>query len=749
VSAGPSAVSILAELRLEAESARAQAQAVREAIIEELSGINIDIGTTITESFVRAAPNIRQTVAETVSAAVEEGIAAGVASSGGALASMGGRAAFHESDLGFPGVYSGNYWQGMGQRQLPGRDIAGESGPANVWASQEYPFEGSATSSPPLLIDGPQAGDPTTEAAVAAEEASGGAAGAVAAASMGGMGMLGRMALTYGVFRMGRAEEENYERKTESLERYEEAEEMPGGTARQREQREQKKFEDKKSDYDNSISFIDWFNDVITNKTGLALAAPTFGIAPLIAGTEEYYQGLGTARSDKDQAGTDLNYAKRDENAENEKRLQLENEITDATLKGNRAREDHLKLLEQLGQTEEKMNANAPGSGTAWFNSTGLQLLQGQSTEAAAQSDIEHDVAAEARQDPQIEAKIMHMEATGDKGGAAKFAFQEGLVRRQQEALNKQTMAEAAEKAASPTYSAVARAGGVGGDFSPGAMAVIQSEADAEAAKGEVGPATKLLQAHQMEQVVYAATASENKDYDALHHEMTFTTGLETWKRMQQAGYGSVAGDDSGARRVYAGGAVGGGDSPLVHPGSPLIHSGSPLIHHSGPGDPHYGHPITPGSGAVATHPMDGSSFGGSAWSHHAGSESGIGRLLDQQQKDKERNEEREHERFQTMPGPEILPPLAHPTPTIDQRVLGHPQTKGFGSGQEDPDADKRNFDAIHLRALQNQAARLHDPDPNLGPSSSAAGSSGDLPSLLSKVIKDNSIKIAVMKSSG
>ena len=529
MSGAGSAIGITADIRLNRAELVSDIAAARQTIQTEFSSMQINFGASLLESVRSVTPEITASVAQAVAAGFAEGSGEGAVAGG----------AFNWGPLGPPASLG---------------DSIDEDGPTVV---------GAATS--------------------------------VRAASAGGMGlgsaMFARMALTYGVFRLGRGEEEDFEQDVKSEERIGEAEGMPTGSTRQRERRAQSEFSAEQEKYNNSISFIKWFNDVATNPTGLALGPLTGGLSNIYEGTKQYYGELSGATSERDQAQTDLNYAKRDEDADNEKRLQLENQIIEARRRGNKAEEEHLQLLEQLTQRQQQMNEAIPGSGTAWFNTAGQAILGNDTANAIIQKTDSDAIKA---MDFKTRMDILGKTASGDTRGAERETFQ---WQEQQKYMRAEQAFDLA------THTMGANAGHDDYDF---------------AAKVANDPAYSDEQRDAAREVISQKQlgAAGLKAFDATHGGgMAFTSGMETWRRMQTAGYGSAPGDNSGARRVYAaaGGSSAGNPLSLGSPSAPnwgsgLAHGGAGggMISNStihGFDGMHATHPIGAGIGFAGFHP--------------------------------------------------------------------------------------------------------------------------------------------------
>ena len=244
------------------DQVRTEMEGVREEIESGLGGIRMPVGDRIRASVTDAAPSIRDAVAAAVAAGGEDGAAAVAASLGTALAAMGGRAAFHETDLGPTGIPSGGYWQGGGPRQLPGRSIAG--GAASQWQAQEDQFEGEEIP-PPLMIEGPQEGpeygpengrrsgtlgQPINEAEAArnAEEAGDN--------ESGGAGIVGGLIASYFAIRLVRGMAEYVNKEADIDAEQFQAQNMPGRTAEQRVKRSDLAVRAAQQDIDENSGII-------------------------------------------------------------------------------------------------------------------------------------------------------------------------------------------------------------------------------------------------------------------------------------------------------------------------------------------------------------------------------------------------------------------------------------------------------------------------------------------------------------
>jgi hypothetical protein len=517
-----SPISVIADIRMSREQLVSDIAAARQTIQTEFSSMQINFGASLLESVRSVAPEISATIAQAVAA----GMAGG---SGG----------------GFPGT------PGTGTPAWP------NGPPASLGDSIDE--------------DAPIAVGVTATAV--AEDAAGAAIPAsiwrstlrgTSGASGLGMGSMARLFSAFMVLRAARSGEEFFEKSAADDESVFEAENMPGHTDRQRVSRDEAELRAYKEKRNEIEGF--W---------GLARDAWQQG-GP-IQGYKQYLQQSNLLTAEIGTTQTDLSAAKANENQEDEKRLELENQIIEARRRGNTAEAEHLQLLEQLTQRMNQMNDNplTPGAGTAWFNTTGQAILDDQTAEGII---TKMDNATIRQMGFQKSLDILNKAASGDVRGAERERIQ---WQQQHEYMKVEENFDIVSKqvAAQP-----------GADRYNAALKIMNDpdypEPTRDAARAVV----------EQKQLMDATL----KAYDAGHSGMAFTSGMETWRRMQSAGYGSAPGDNSNARRVYAAG--GGGASAA----GGLIGSTSPLVHAStihGFDGTNAIHPIGSGIGFAGFHP--------------------------------------------------------------------------------------------------------------------------------------------------
>lgn len=273
---------------------------------------------------------------------------------------------------------------------------------------------------------------------------------------------------------------------------------------------------------------------------------------------------------------TDEAQKKDKETIQSTKDLEIEEKIYRAKVQGNEELAKQLELQKKVADETSRLYGISASLGDRYANGIGGELLGDQANAAAIgkkNSDRLKDFDFKSRME------ILGKVASGDVRGAARESFYKEQEVDLQKAIGAYELSTNQEFDEGHDDAVVA--------------AAKKTKNDPKATPEQKDMAQEVINQSQL-------SAAEDKAYDASHHTMGFTSGLETWKRMQTAGYGSARGSDHGGQRVYAshgaGGSVAGG----------MIHSNNPLIAHGfGPafGGSGATHPLGSGLGFAGFHP--------------------------------------------------------------------------------------------------------------------------------------------------
>ena len=368
-----------------------------------------------------------------------------------------------------------------------------------------------------------------------------------------GMGTMGRLFSGFMLLRAGRSAEQYYEQNADISARQFEAENMPRRTESERLRADRALVSADQRALDVTTGFLPFLSSLFSAQTG--------GPGTQQSAFSLYSQNAKAAENTLSYAQIDLSNQQANTDKENldaaREKVSLENQIYEARRKGNTADAEHLELLEKINDKTKQMNDRDPGSGTTWFNTVGQQMLGDQANDAAIGK---LDTDRIKRMDFATQMEVYKKIASGDVRGADRELFVK-------EQFDKYAAAEKTYEIESNQHF---------GDVAAAVTGAQKTINDPNAT-----PAAK-ESAHELVNQAQLSTAAIGA-YDAQHHGMAFTSGMETWRRMQTAGYGSAPGDNSGARRVYA--AAGGSSA-----GNPLS-LGSPSAANWGSG-PLMGEPV-------------------------------------------------------------------------------------------------------------------------------------------------------------
>lgn len=481
MSSAQSTIGIFAEVRLLGQNIDSDIAALRAKFEAGFQSMEIPIGERIVDSISGVGDRIRETIAAATAAGFEEGIATAASSMGGALAVMGGRAAFHESDLAYNSpMNASGYYQGMGMRQLPNYPSAD-----SAWAGQEYPFEGQVMGAQGMLGGPALSGNAASSADAEPDVFQGGdTAGRLFQRDLAfNISLRGMMGGFIGM-RLAKSGTEFAENMANDDADVFAAQNMPGRTDSQRVSRARAEVENFKKQ-ENDLSGIwgglqtlnsaapwgsgdSWRDDAYTNTqdaqrelTNATANQNQYEIGETnrrlrerdslggLTGFARQQQEIDSRYADASQStATDLNNRNasgkeiadaqqslndaRDKEHETlnrqiaayERMNTLEEQSTQAKISGNEVEVRHLELLEQISQKQEEMNQKVAGSGDKWAVSTGFDLLNAQDRQQSSSDFLITRESIQSAADIQLRASSNLLRSGGASAAASRDDFE-------------------------------------------------------------------------------------------------------------------------------------------------------------------------------------------------------------------------------------------------------------------------------------------------------------------------------------
>ena len=448
MSAAGSNIGVFCEIRVLKDAALSDIASLRADIEAAFVGMTIPIGERIVDSVMASSDRIRETVAESVSAGFSEGVASGAASMGGALAVLGTRAAFHESDIAYAGgMNASGYYQGIGARQLPNYSTVGGMG-GNV-GGDEYPFEGEVMGAP-LLLGGPPGAAGMGGAEAVGETGEGaldagtfGAAGAAA-----GMGYFGPFMALMAVRRLAQQANE-YVKENREIDFTENPTAqnlgIVGGISMGTVEAKLALSQFQAEHTGGLSTPVSWIENQavslakdipnIDRAAGIPLLGDIQKISHLDS-PEMQESALREAVRTSESADRDAEKKKQEESLHRE--LDLDRQIYEARQHGNEEQVKYIELLAKEQETKQRMNDAQPDAflGDQWFNTFGKQELTRLTEQQTGMDALTATESAQSGFDVNTMAGISLRRAQGDTGLANRLEFEQRHLEKREKASN-------------------------------------------------------------------------------------------------------------------------------------------------------------------------------------------------------------------------------------------------------------------------------------------------------------------------